>query len=228
VISRRSLLAPALAAAAGLGWQRDAIAGGQIEEPLADSIRTALSSAVANSAPPVPEFRDLESRLAYLRWLGAMSSRLQRRKSNWQERKEFLQTVWYESRRAGLDTGLVLGLIQVESAFRTFAVSRVGARGYMQVMPFWSRLIGDGDAAKLFHMQTNLRFGCVILRHYIDRERGDLYMALGRYNGSRGKPQYPNAVFAAGRNWEFKDTPPVPQAVPDPTAPAQRMPAGPN
>ncbi len=93
----------------------------------------------------------------------------------------------------------MLGLIQVESNFRKFAVSPVGARGYMQVMPFWARLIGDGDAGKLFHMQTNLRFGCVILRHYIDRERGDLFMALGRYNGSRGKPQYPNAVLGAGK-----------------------------
>jgi len=192
-------------------------AGAQLEEPLADSVRTALSSAIANSAPPIPEFRDTESRLAYLRWLGAMSGKLARRKPDWQERKEFLQTVWYETKRAGLDTGLVLGLIQVESAFRKFAVSPVGARGYMQVMPFWSRVIGDGDAGKLFHMQTNLRFGCVILRHYIDRERGDLFMALGRYNGSRGKPQYPNAVFAAGKQWEFADR-----------APDRPAPSGPN
>ena len=111
-------------------------------------------------------------------------------------RKEFLQTVWYESKRAGLDVDLVLGLIQVESGFRKFAVSSAGARGYMQVVPFWTKVLGDGDAGKLFHMQTNLRFGCVILRHYIDRERGDLYMALGRYNGSRGQPQYPNALLA--------------------------------
>jgi soluble lytic murein transglycosylase-like protein len=178
-------------------------AGAQIEEPLADAVRTALSSAIANSAPPVPEFRDIDARLAYLRWLGAMSSRLVKRKTEWLERKEFLQTVWYESRRAGLDTGLVLGLIEVESNFRKFAVSPVGARGYMQVMPFWTRVIGDGDPAKLFHMQTNLRFGCVILRHYVDRERGDLFMALGRYNGSRGKPPYPNAVFSASTHWEF-------------------------
>lgn len=204
---RRVLLAAP--AAALLGVPR-AWAGGQIEEPLADSVRTALSSAIANSSPPVPEFNTTESRLVYLRWLGAMSPRLARRKADWQERKEFLQTVWYETKRAGLDTGLVLGLIQVESAFRKFAVSHVGARGYMQVMPFWSRLIGDGDPAKLFHMQTNLRFGCVILRHYIDRERGDLYMALGRYNGSRGKPQYPNAVFGAARNWRHVDAPPPP------------------
>lgn len=178
-------------------------AGAQIEEPLIDSVRTALSSAIANSAPPVPEFADTNARLGYLRWLGAMSGRLLRRKPDWQVRKEFLQTVWYESKRAGLDTALVLGLIQVESGFRKFAVSSAGARGYMQVMPFWTRVIGDGDAGKLFHMQTNLRFGCVILRHYLDRERGDLFMALGRYNGSRGQAPYPNAVLGARRSWEF-------------------------
>jgi soluble lytic murein transglycosylase-like protein len=206
VITRRKWLQPLLAGAGLLALGRAAHAGGQIEEPLADSVRTALSSAVANSAPPIPVFTSVDARLAYLRWLGAMSNRLQRRKVDWTERKEFLQTVWYESKRAGLDSGLVLGLIQVESAFRKFAVSPVGARGYMQVMPFWTRVIGNGDPSSLFHMQTNLRFGCVILRHYIDRERGDLFMALGRYNGSRGKPDYPNAVFAAGRQWEFVDS----------------------
>ena len=190
-------------AALGLFALPRAHAGGQLEEPLIDSVRTALSSAIQNEAPPVPEFRDTDSRLAYLRWLGVMSGKLRRRQTEWIERKEFLQTVWYESKRAALDTGLVLNLIQVESNFRKFAVSPVGARGYMQVMPFWTRVIGDGDAGKLFHMQTNLRFGCVILRHYIERERGNLFMALGRYNGSRGKPQYPDAVFAASRNWDF-------------------------
>lgn len=180
-------------------------AGGQLEEPLADSVRGALSAAIANSAPPVPEFTDLEKRLAYLRWLGVSSTRLQRRKTDFQTRIEFLQTVWYESRRAGLDTTMVLGLIQVESAFRKFAISRVGARGYMQIMPFWSRVIGDGDPSRLFNMQTNLRFGCVILRHYLDRERGDTFMALGRYNGSRGRAEYPNAVYAAAKNWAHPD-----------------------
>lgn len=180
-------------------------AGGQLEEPLADSVRGALSAAIANSAPPVPEFADMGKRLAYLRWLGATSDRLQRRKTDFQTRIEFLQTVWYETRRAGLDTTMVLGLIQVESAFRKFAISRVGARGYMQIMPFWSRLIGDGDASRLFNMQTNLRFGCVILRHYLDRERGDTFLALGRYNGSRGKAEYPNAVYAAAKNWTHPD-----------------------
>ncbi|MCJ0765059.1 lytic transglycosylase domain-containing protein [Variovorax terrae] len=185
-----------------LSISEQAQAGAQIEEPLADSVRTALSSAIANHAPPIPEFADTESRLAYLRWLGAMSERLKKKKPEWQIRKEFLQSVWYESKRAGLDTALVLGLIQVESNFRKFAVSNAGARGYMQVMPFWTRVIGDGDAGKLFHMQTNLRFGCVILRHYLDRERGDLFMTLGRYNGSRGKAPYPNAVLGAKRQWE--------------------------
>lgn len=174
-----------------------------MEEPLADSVRTALSSAIANSAPPIPEFASTEARLSYLRWLTEMNEPLRRYKAELQSRTEFLQTVWYESRRAGLDERLVLGLIQVESAFRKFAISVVGARGYMQIMPFWVRLIGDGDVSKLFHMQTNLRFGCVILRHYLDRENGNLFMALGRYNGSRGKPDYPNAVFAAARRWGY-------------------------
>lgn len=217
MITRRGCLLPALAGAGLWLAGTPARAGGQIEEPLADSVRTALTSAIANSAPPIPEFTDLDARLRYLRWLGAMNGRLHRRKQDWNERKEFLQTVWYESRRAGLDTGLVLGLIQVESAFRKFAVSPVGARGYMQVMPFWTRLIGNGDPSSLFHMQTNLRFGCVILRHYLDRERGDLFMALGRYNGSRGRPQYPNAVFAAGKAWEWKDVPSLSPPAPVPT-----------
>ena len=208
MISRRDWLGRLGSGVAALGLgglPGEAIAGAQVEEPLVDSVRTALSSAVANSAPPVPEFSDTDGRLTYLRWLGAMSSRLRQRKPEWQERKEFLQTVWYESKRAGLETSLVLGLIQVESGFRKFVVSSAGARGYMQVMPFWTRVIGDGDASKLFHMQTNLRFGCVILRHYLDREKGDLFMALGRYNGSRGKAAYPDAVLASRRAWEYTD-----------------------
>ncbi len=214
MITRRACLRPALAGAGLWLLGAPARAGGQLEEPLADSIRTALSSAIANSAPPVPVFVDSDARIKYLRWLGAMSGRLRRRKPDGDERREFLQTVWYESKRAGLDPGLVLGLIQVESAFRKFAVSRVGARGYMQVMPFWTRLIGNGDPSSLFHMQTNLRFGCVILRHYLDREKGDLFMALGRYNGSRGKPQYPNAVFRAAKNWEWIEVMPAEPVVP--------------
>jgi soluble lytic murein transglycosylase-like protein len=202
-ITRRKSLTPFLAALGLLSLGEPAHAGGQIEEPLVDSVRTALSSAIGNQAPPIPEFGDTESRLKYLRWLGTASDRLKRKKPEWNVRREFLQTVWYESRRAGLDVALVMGLVQVESNFRKFAVSRVGARGYMQVMPFWVRLLGDGDASRLFHLQTNLRFGCVILRHYLDRERGDLFLALGRYNGSRGQAAYPNAVLAARRHWEI-------------------------
>ena len=202
-INRRIGLQRLLVGCGMLSFVEQALAGGQIEEPLVDSVRTALSSAIRNSAPPIPEFADTESRLKYLRWLGAMSERLKKKKPDWETRKEFLQTVWYESKRAGLDVSLVMGLIQVESNFRKFAVSRVGARGYMQVMPFWTRVLGDGDAGKLFHMQTNLRFGCIILRHYLDRERGDMFMALGRYNGSRGKAPYPSAVMGAKRNWDW-------------------------
>ena len=101
-----------------------------------------------------------------------------------------------------------------------------GARGYMRVMPFWTRVIGDSDASKLFHMQTNLRFGCVILRHYLDRENGDLFMALGRYNGSRGRPQYPNAVFSAAKAWEWRETAPA-QLSPVPGVPASKAPGAP-
>ena len=176
-------------------------AGPQAEEALADAVRSALSAAIASAAPPKPVFAQLETRLAYLRWLGAMSERLKRQKSEAATRIEFLETLWYESTRAGLEPALLLGLIQVESGFRKYAISSAGARGYMQVMPFWARLIGDGDPARLFHMQTNLRFGCVILRHYLDIERGDLFLALGRYNGSRGRADYPTAVMANRQRW---------------------------
>ncbi len=199
-VQRRRVLALSLALIAPLAAQ----AGSQIEEPLADSVRLALSTAVARGEPPEPEFADTASRLAYVRWLSDMTVRMGRvthQRLDVTTRKELLQTIWYEARRAGLDVATVLGLVQVESAFRKHAVSSVGARGYMQVMPFWSRLIGDGDASKLFHMQTNLRFGCVILRHYLDRESGNMFMALGRYNGSRGRMEYPEAVFRAKKNW---------------------------
>lgn len=187
----------------GLGAPLLARAGAQVEEPLADAIRSALSASIAQSAPPRPKFEphQVDARMAYLRWLGEMSERLKKRKTETQIRIEFLETVWYEAKRAGLEPSLVLGLIQVESGFRKYAISVAGARGYMQVMPFWTRAIGDGDASRLFHMQTNLRFGCVILRHYLDIEKGDLFLALGRYNGSRGRAEYPNAVFAARRQW---------------------------
>lgn len=203
--TRRSLLLAAMGGAvlpgAALWPVREAHAGGQIEEPLADSVRSALSAAISEAPPPQPEFVDTRAKIGYLHWLGGMSDRLRNRVTDWQTRIDFLGTAWYESKRAGLETALVLGLVQTESAFRRYAVSSVGAVGYMQVMPFWSRLIGDRDVSKLFHMQTNLRYGCVILRHYLDIERGDLFLALGRYNGSRGKSAYPESVFANRRRW---------------------------
>jgi len=201
---RRLLLAGALSPWL-IGAPRPARAGAQVEEPLMDSVRGALSAAIANNAPPRPAFDTIDARLAYLRWLGATSTKLQRRKAEHMTRVEFLETLWYESKRAGLEPALVLGLVQVESGFRKYAISSAGARGYMQVMPFWTRLIGDGDPTSLFHMQTNLRFGCVILRHYLDVERGDLFLALGRYNGSRGRAEYPNAVFGARKTWLHAD-----------------------
>ena len=199
---RRAAVAGLAAGVLALACVTRAFAGAQVEENLADSVRSALSAAIAQSAPP-PELRfdNIDQRLAYLRWLGAMSERLKKNKSEGHERIEFLQTVWYESKRAGLEPALVLGLVQAESGFHKYAISSAGARGYTQVMPFWARQIGDGDAARLFVMQVNLRFGCVILRHYLDQENGDLFMALGRFNGSRGRPEYPSAVLACRRQW---------------------------
>lgn len=180
-----------------------AYAGNQKEEAIADSVRVVLSKAIADSRPPKPIFDKIEDRIKYLNWLGEMSDRLKRRIPDRQTRLELLETIWYESKRAGLEPAMVMGLMQVESGFKKYATSIVGARGYMQVMPFWSRVVGDGDPKKLFHMQTNLRYGCSILRMYIDMENGNLYLALGRYNGSRGRPEYPNAVLANWKNWEF-------------------------
>lgn len=197
-LPRRSLL---FAASAWL-VPMSAGAGRQLEEPLADAVRTALSAAVVGTGePPQPVLGNATERQAYARWLTLTSQRLARYKAHPEERQEFLQTLWYEARRAGLPLSWVLGLIQVESAFRKHAISKAGARGYMQVMPFWVRWIGDGNDSRLFHLQTNLRFGCVILRHYLDREGGDLFLALGRYNGSRGRAAYPQAVQAAQRQW---------------------------
>lgn len=202
-LNRRAVLR-ALSLASAAGWSGLSQAGRQIEEPLSDAVRTALSTAVAGAAPPEPVLPSGQHRQEYQRWLQHADQRLTRYKSHPVERQEFLQTLWYEARRAGLPLSVVLGLVQVESAFRKFAVSSAGARGYMQVMPFWSRLIGDGDESRLFQMQTNLRFGCVILRHYLDVERGDLFMGLGRYNGSRGQTAYPQAVLTAQRHLQHE------------------------
>ena len=180
-------------------------AGRQAEEALADSVRTALSQALREDAAlsgqtdPAWLARQQPRLLAHLQQRRSAVLRDELRSDGL--RQAFLQTVWYESSRAGLEPELVLGLIEVESGFRKFAISSADARGYMQVMPFWVRLIGDGEEAKLFQPATNLRYGCVILRHYLRVERGDLFLALGRYNGSRGQDRYPAAVLAARQRW---------------------------
>lgn len=173
-------------------------AGNQQYEPLAASVQAALHEAVSDMASPDPKFPSIVEKV---NWLAEMSSRLAKRMPDRAARLDFLKTVYYEAQRAGLDPQLVLGLIQVESGFKKYALSPVGARGYMQVMPFWTKLIGNKDQ-NLFHMRVNLRYGCTILRHYLDIEKGDLYRALGRYNGSLGQPEYPNMVRAAWeKNW---------------------------
>jgi soluble lytic murein transglycosylase-like protein len=194
------------------GFTASAQAGAQQYEPLSVEVRTVLSSAIASSEPPRVTFGDYADRLAYLEWLGEMSERLKSRQPNFLVRKDILETVYYEAKRAGLDPALMLGLIQVESNFRKYAVSAAGARGLTQVMPFWADLIGDGDARKLFDMRVNIRFGCVILRHYLDIEGGNLFRALGRYNGSLGQEQYPNMVLAAWKKWEYQPKPGAPAA----------------
>jgi len=170
-------------------------AGAQNYEPLSASVQAALARAVADNG--VPELKFANPQDGY-RWLLVMSDRLAARVPDYRVRVELLKTVHYEATRAGLDPQLVLGVISVESGFKKYAVSKAGARGLMQVMPFWIQLIGRrGD--DLFHLRVNLRYGCVILRHYLDLENGNVFRALGRYNGSLGRPDYPDLVLAAWR-----------------------------
>ena len=186
------LIALLLAGTLGSG---QALAGAQKYEPLAASVQAALSRIIADQKPPHSSFKNP---MEAVDWLTEMSRRLEKRLPDQEYRLDFLRSVHYEATRAGLDPQLVLGLIQVESGFRKYAVSSAGARGYMQVMPFWVKLIGRPDDS-LFEMRTNLRYGCTILRHYLDIENGDLFRALGRYNGSLGLAEYPNMVRGA---WE--------------------------
>jgi len=193
-------LASALLALLLAGGTTIVRAGNQQYEPLAASVQAALHAAVADQAPLDSSFQHSPERA---RWLAEMSQRLARRIPDEAYRSELLRSVHYEATRAGLDPQLVLGLIQVESGFKKYALSTAGARGYMQVMPFWTQLIGTPDS-NLFHMRTNLRFGCTILRHYLDIEKGDLFRALGRYNGSLGRAEYPNLVRGAWENnWSY-------------------------
>ncbi len=188
-----------------------AAAGAQQYEPLSAAVQAQLQRAIADTAAPRLAFEDP---FAGEVWLKTMSARLARHVPNEADRLELLTTIHYEATRAGLDPQLVLGLIQVESAFRKFAVSRAGARGYMQVMPFWVDTIGE-RGQNLFNLRTNLRYGCTILRHYLDIERGNVFRALGRYNGSLGKPDYPNRVRRAwAGTWHYDVNPPADTAGP--------------
>ncbi len=175
-------------------------AGNQKETELTHSVKALMQKSISDLGAPKLIFANETEGQA---WMTEMSTRLKKRLPDQAYREEFLRSVHYEATRAGLDPQLVLGLIQVESGFKKYAVSSASARGYMQVMPFWVKSIGNSDH-NLFHLRLNLRYGCTILRHYLDIERGDLYRALGRYNGSLGKPQYPNLVVGAWRkNWEY-------------------------
>ena len=188
---KRSLVATTMLLAASY-----ALAGAQQEEDLSASVQSTMSQAIADGVQPRLVFPTVAEGEA---WLDAMSSRLAKRIPDEFMRRKLLTVVQYEATRAGLDPQLVLGLIHVESGFNRYAISSVGARGLMQVMPFWQRQIGTPQQS-LFDVATNLRYGCTILRHYLDMENGDLFRALGRYNGSLGKAEYPNLVYGAWKN----------------------------
>ena len=167
-----------------------AFGGAQQYEVLSASVRATLASAVNDRASV--DVKDLDTRA----WVRAMTRRVIKHFPDEDSARQFLALVRYEAMRAGLDPHLVLAVIDIESHFRKYAVSRAGARGLMQVMPFWVEQLG-GKADNLFHERTNLRYGCVILRHCLDRERGNMSNALARYNGSLGQAQYPQKVLRA-------------------------------
>jgi len=174
-----------------------------------------LWAPAALSAPPVDpelltmlrhavnESRSFSDRFDAQVWLLDMSQRLASRIKDPAARLLFLKTLHHESTRAGLKPELVLAVVHVESNFDRFAISRVGARGLMQIMPFWLRELGRGDD-NLFELQTNLRYGCTILKHYIDKENGNLRRALARYNGSLGRNTYTNRVFGTLRKYWYR------------------------
>ncbi|MDH5617955.1 MAG: lytic transglycosylase domain-containing protein [Gammaproteobacteria bacterium] len=176
---RRTLLTLLLLFAAQLACAAD---------PAADpELREALRRA-ANEAPSFSDRFHAEV------WLTDMSRRLERQVKDPDERIELLTLVHMEAKRVGLPPELILAVIEVESNFDRYAVSVAGALGLMQIMPFWLDEIGRPDD-NLLHTDTNLRYGCTILRFYYDKEKGDLRRALGRYNGSLGRRKYPNKVI---------------------------------
>lgn len=156
-----------------------------------DDMRTTLMKAI-NSSDSFTDRFDAEV------WLTDMSGRMGSRVKDHEESLTILKQVHYEASRANLDPELVLALINVESNFDRFAISSAGARGLMQIMPFWLDEIGRPDD-DLFNINTNLRFGCTILNIYLKREKGDMRRALARYNGSVGKNWYPQRVYKALR-----------------------------
>lgn len=179
----------------------NAHAGAQSEEALADSVRVLLRQAVSGSAPMARSFGSLEEERGFYLWRDEMAWRISKHQSEPSMRMAILNTVDYEARRAGLEVALVLGVMDVESRFKPQAKSAVGALGLMQVMPFWSRAIGDGRAQTLYNLRVNVRFGCTILRHYLDRENGDVVRALARYNGSLGQTGYAHKVLSAAMKY---------------------------
>lgn len=167
---------------------------------LAASTTTVTQPTVSDRAVPRHKFLATFNDAA---WLNAMSERLKKRILDPQERNDLLGTVYYEATRAGLNPQSVLSVIQIESDFRKYAISSTGARGYMQIMPFWVNTIGT-EEHNLFHLRVNLRYGCTILRHYLDTEQGNYFRALGRYNGSLGKEAYPQRVFDVwNKTWTY-------------------------
>ena len=168
------------------------------DEPGRDGINPELRALLKQAANQAGGFADpFDAEV----WLTDMSGRLARKIPDDRTRVELLRHVHHEATRAGVKPELVLAVIEVESDFNPYAISRAGARGLMQVMPFWVKEIGRPDD-NLFEMPINLRYGCTILRYYYDMENGDLSRALARYNGSTGKRWYPERVLGRlSRKW---------------------------
>jgi soluble lytic murein transglycosylase-like protein len=165
---------------------------------------TSLDASFADSAHQIgfidaTESQWLNKSERVLAGLMAHNKALAERLNNDRLRRDLLQTIYYEAKRSGLDPDLVLAVIRVESKFRKYAISSAGARGFMQVMPLWTGIVGE-TSSDLFNLRTNLRLGCAILRSYLDKERGNVHRALARYNGSLGRDNYPNLIYAAWLN----------------------------
>ncbi len=192
----RALLLALLATLATTGYAKQVEVDPQLREKLA-----------LNMAAELEHIDEFDAKV----WLQISDQRLQRYLRSQQERLELLQLVNREAARHGLDPDLVLAVMQIESAFDRYAISRVGAQGLMQVMPFWRLEIGRPQD-NLTHVETNIRYGTVILAHYIDVAKGDLVDALARYNGSRGRLKYPEKVIGAWRKtWRNKTREELPQ-----------------